>query len=224
MSASMIWWGIALYLVASVLVAYASREGQAKDMNAYFLGNRSMNGIVSSLSYAATTYSAFMMIGLVGLTYAGGVGALGFEIMYFAGVSLAAVFGPKFWRVGCKYGYVTPSEMLGHRYQSKAVAVVVAVASCLFLIPYSAVQLSGIGLLLSGMTDGAISFTVGIVLATAIATLFSYIAGIRSVMWTDSLQALLMIVVSTAVVLLVISQLGGFSALFGSLREAIPRA
>ena len=224
MSVSMIWLGVALYLVISVLVAFASREGKSRDMSGYFLGSRSMSGVVSSLSYSATTYSAFMMIGLVGLTYAGGIGALGFEIMYFAGVSLAAIFGPKFWRVGKRYGFITPTEMLGHRYQSKPVAMISAIASCLFLIPYSAVQLSGIGLLLSGMTDGAITFSVGIMLATAIAVLFSYIAGIRSVMWTDSLQALLMIIASTAVVFIVVYQLGGFSEMFANLSENHPES
>lgn len=217
MTESMIWWSIAIYLLIAVGIAFLSRQGPAESMSGYFLGNRQMNGFVSALSYSATTYSAFMMVGLAGLTYAGGVGALGFEIIYFAGVSLVAVFGPRFWAVGKKFGFVTPSEMLGHRYNSKHVAMAVSIASCIFLIPYSAVQLAGVGYLLEGMTDGAITFTMGVVMATAIAVFFSYIAGIRSVMWTDSLQALMMIVASTLVAFLVIQGLGGFSGLFGTL-------
>ena len=119
-------------------------------------------------------------------------------------MSLVAIFGPKFWAVGKRFGYVTPSEMLGHRYGDKKVAVATAAASCLFLIPYAAVQLAGVGYLLAGMSGGAISFTTGVVVATILAILFSYIAGIRSVMWTDSLQALFMIVASTLVALLVV--------------------
>ncbi len=222
MSAAAIWWGIAIYLVIAVLVAILARRGKSTDMSSYFLGNRKMNGLVSAMSYSATTYSAFMMVGLAGLTYAGGVGALGFEIIYFAGVSLIAIFGPKFWRVGKKFGFVTPSEMLGHRYGSKWVAVVIAVFSCVFLIPYAAVQLTGIGYLMSGMTDGAIPFTTGVMLATGIAIVFSYIAGIRSVMWTDSLQAVLMIVASTLVAIVVLSHLGGFQGLFTTLETNAP--
>ncbi|HBM42945.1 MAG TPA: pantothenate permease, partial [Halomonas sp.] len=86
----------------------------------------------------------------------------------------------------------------------KQVAMAVSIASCIFLIPYSAVQLAGVGYLLQGITDGAITFTTGVVLATVIAIFFSYIAGIRSVMWTDSLQAIMMIVASTLVAFLVI--------------------
>ncbi|MFC3283365.1 sodium:solute symporter family protein [Litchfieldella rifensis] len=224
MTASLIWWSVAIYLLVAIAIAILSRKGKLQDMSGYFLGNRQMNGFVSALSYSATTYSAFMMVGLAGLTYAGGVGALGFEIIYFAGVSLVAIFGPKFWAVGKTFGFVTPSEMLGHRYNSKHVAMAVAIASCLFLIPYAAVQLAGVGYLLQGTTGGAISFTTGVILATAIAIFFSYVAGIRSVMWTDSLQAIMMVVASTLVALLVIQGLGGFGALFDTLATEHPQS
>lgn len=224
MSESLIWTAVGAYVLLALIITLLSRRAKAADMSGYFLGNRQMNGFVSALSYSATTYSAFMMVGLAGLTYAGGVGALGFEIVYFAGVSLVAIFGPKFWAVGKKFGFVTPSEMLGHRYNSKAVAMAVSIASCLFLIPYSAVQLSGVGYLVEGMTGGAISFTTGVILATALAILFSYVAGIRSVMWTDSLQAIMMVVVSTLVALLVIDGLGGFATLFDTLAREHPQS
>ncbi|WP_256242416.1 sodium:solute symporter family protein [Bacillus sp. V3B] len=213
----LIWLGFAIYAVISLYIAYLSRKGKETSMSGYFLGNRKMNGFVSALSYSATTYSAFMMVGLAGLTYRGGVGALGFEMIYFAGVTLVAFFGPRFWLVGKKYGYVTPSEMLGDRYDNKMVAVVISIASCVFLIPYSAVQLAGVGYLVEGMTNGGISFTTGVIIATIFAIVFSFIAGIRSVMWTDSLQALVMIVASTTVVILIIQGLGGFNEFFGTL-------
>lgn len=217
MSASMVWWTIIIYILMALFVAYLSKNGKQTNMESYFLGDRKLNGFVSALSYSSTTYSAFMLVGLAGLTYKGGVGAFGFEIIYFMGVSLVAFFGPRFWIVGKKYGYVTPSEMLGDRYDNKMVATVVSLASCVFLIPYSAVQLAGVGYLLQGMTNNAIPFVIGVVLATIIAIVLSYIAGIRSVVWTDSLQALIMIVTATIVVLLIIHGLGGFGDFFHKL-------
>nr|WP_321524277.1 sodium:solute symporter family protein [uncultured Cohaesibacter sp.] len=222
MSTTLIWTGIAIYIVIACAVAYLSRRGESTDMADYFVGGRKLGGVISALSYSATTYSAFMMVGLAGLTYKGGVGALGFEIVYFAGVSLVAIFGPRFWLVGKKFGFVTPSEMLGTRYDSRSLAMVMAVASCLFLVPYSAVQLAGIGYLLSGMSDGAISFPVGLIIATLLAIVLSYVAGIRSVMWTDSLQALLMISASVLVTVVVIDKLGGFVAMFDKIAAAKP--
>lgn len=222
MSSDLIWLAIGLYLLIALATAWATRSGAARDMSGYFLGDRRMGGMVSALSYSATTYSAFMLVGLAGLTYAGGIGALGFEIVYFAGVSLVSVFGPRFWAVGRRYGFVTPSEMLAHRYQSRAVAVVVTLTSCVFLIPYAAVQLAGVGYLLSGMTDGAISFTTGAVVATVLAVVFTWISGIRSVMWTDALQAAFMIVAATLVAIVVVQALGGFDALFATLARDHP--
>ncbi len=114
--------------------------------------------------------------------------------------------------------------MLGHRYEHRGVAIAVTLTSCLFLIPYAAVQLAGVGYLLSGMSGGAVSFTTGVVVATILAILFSRIAGMRSVAWTDSLQALFMIVASTLVALLVVHELGGFGALFERLAREHPQS
>ncbi len=222
MTTSMVWWGIVVYILIALFVAYLSRSGKQTNMGSYFLGDRKMGGIVSALSYSATTYSAFMLVGLAGLTYNGGVGALGFELIYLMGVSLVAFFGPRFWVVGKIYGYITPSEMLGDRYDNKMVALVVSITSCVFLIPYSAVQLSGVGYLLQGMTNNEISYSTGVIIATIVAIVFSYIAGIRSVAWTDSLQAVFMIITSTVVVLILINSLGGFSDFFGAIESTKP--
>lgn len=224
MTTNMVWIGIAVYVVLASFVAYLSRREDRSGMAGYFVGNRKVNGVISSLSYSATTYSAFMMVGLAGLTYEGGVGALGFEIVYFTGVSLVALFGPRFWLAGKKYGYVTPSEMIGDRYNSKTAASLISLVSCIFLIPYSAVQLAGVGYLLSGITGHAIPFTAGVIIATILAIVFSFAAGIHSVMWTDSLQAVIMIITSTLVVLLVIFGLGGFGELFHNIQVHHPKA
>ncbi len=225
MNAAGVYSAMAVYFILGTLVAWVSRKGMGKGMVQYFLANRAMDGVVAALSYSATTYSAFMMVGLAGLTYAGGVGALGFELIYLSGLVLVVFFGPRFWLVGKRYNYVTPTEMLGDRYQSKWVAVVTAVAACLFLIPYSAVQLMGIGYLMQGLSGGAIPFMTGLVIAVLLAVFWALIAGMRSVAWTDSLQALLMVVAATTVMLLVVYKgLGGFGNLFTLLERDYPKS
>lgn len=223
MGTGLVWAAIVIFILISLSVAYLARSGAAAGSVAdYFLWSRSMGGVLAALSYSATTYSAFMLVGLAGLTYAGGVGALGFELIYLSGIVLVAFFGPRFLLAGKRYGYVTPSEMLGDRYGSRAVSVVVALASCVFLIPYSAVQLSGIGYLLEGTTDGGISFTTGTLIATGLAIAFALLAGIRSVAWTDALQVVVMLVTTAVAVLLVIYSLGGFGEFFGRLAQERP--
>jgi len=224
MNSTWIWVALIIYVVAAGLTAWSSRHESQGTMVGYFLGNRAMGGFVSAMSYSATTYSAFMLIGLAGLTYTGGVGALGFELIYLCGVTLVLIFGPRFWFVGKKFGYVTPSEMLGDRYENPAVARVVALCSLAFLIPYAAVQLAGVGYLLSGITNDQISFTTGTVVATLLALVFSVVAGLRSVAWTDTLQALFMLVTATVVVVIVVHHLGGISGFFHRLQTEHPGA
>jgi len=60
-------------------------------------------------------------------------------------------------------------------------------------------QLKGVGYLLSGLSGGAIPFVFGVVIAVVLAIAWALIAGMKSVTWTDSLQSLIMIVVSIVI-------------------------
>ena len=70
---------LGLYLVRLIGLGLwmGKRTRSASD---FYIGGRQLSGMISAASYAATTYSAFMMLGLAGFTYRGGVGALGFEL------------------------------------------------------------------------------------------------------------------------------------------------
>ena len=206
-----VWIAIVLYGMLGLVVAWLSRRGMGAGLAEYYLAGRRVGGIVSALSYGATTYSAFMMVGLVGLTYAGGVGALGFELIYLAGLGLVVIFGPRFWFIGHKRGHITPAEMLGDRYDSPFLAGLVALASCVFLIPYSAVQLMGIGYLLSGVSDDVIPFSAAILIGGAFTLVWTLVAGLRSVLWTDVLQVTLMLVTSLVALGFVLAAVGGVS-------------
>ncbi|MFW5999281.1 MAG: sodium:solute symporter family protein [Halanaerobiales bacterium] len=220
MPAIYVYTAVAIYIVAGCAVAFAARAGLKKGVIEYFLGGRKIGGVGAALSYSATTYSAFMMVGLAGYTYSGGVGALGFEFVYLAGLVLVAFFGPRFWLVGKKYGYVSPYEMLADRYGNRWIAVFSSAAACVFLIPYLSVQLMGVGYLVSGVSGDSIPFYFGVLLAGVLAIAWVLIAGLRSVVWTDSLQSLIMIVVSLAILLYIVyNHLGGFLGFFHTLES-----
>lgn len=212
-----------LYFIVGSIIARQARSRLGSGVNDFFLAGRSLGGIVAALTYSATTYSAFMLVGLAGFTYIGGVGALGFELIYLSGLILVAFFGPRFWLVGKRYNYLTPTEMLGDRYASKAVAVVSAVAAVIFLIPYSAVQLIGIGALLEGISGGAVPYLAGVLIASFFAVYWTWTGGLKAVAWTDSLQALVMFIVAVlSVVFIVYRGFGGFGGMFTQLEAQYP--
>ena len=63
------WISVFIYTLFGLIVAVMAKRKFGRGMNDFFLGNRQMGGFVSVLTYAATKYSAFMMVGLAGLTY-----------------------------------------------------------------------------------------------------------------------------------------------------------
>jgi len=223
MEASTIYIALFLYFIVGSIIAQRARKTLGSGVNDFFLAGRTLGGVIAALTYSATTFSAFMLVGLAGFTYLGGVGALGFELIYLSGLVLVAFFGPRFWLVGKRYNYLTPAEMLGDRYQSKMVAIVTAVASVIFLIPYSAVQLIGIGALAEGISGGAIPFLAGVVIAAVIAVYWTWTGGLRAVAWTDSLQAGMMLIVAVLSVLFIVYRgFGGFGAMFADLETRYP--
>lgn len=216
------WVGIGLYVAIGLAISLVARKRLGLGVSEFFLANRTVGGAVSALSYSATTYSAFMMVGLAGLTYLGGVGALGFELTYLAGIFMMVFFLPRFWLVGRKYGYISPMEMLSDRYQNRWVGATAAMLALVFLVPYGAVQLMGIGYLVNGISRGAVPVVAGIAIATLCAIGWSNIAGLRSVAWTDAFQSLVMIATSAAVLAVVVAAMGGPGAFFARLESEVP--
>lgn len=199
MNSFFVWLAMIIWSAAAVCIAAAARKNLLAGASEFFIGGRRLRGFVSGMTYAATTYSAFMLVGLVGLTYKTGVGALGFEMTYLIfTVLLLVTFGPRFWLAGNWYDHITPPELLANRYDSKWVGVAAAAISFFMLIPYASVQLMGMGFLVSGITGGQITFMTGVLLMVALSGFTAFWAGMRSVAWTDAFQAVTMMITSLA--------------------------
>lgn len=197
--------GILGWFLLGAMLSARARRGVGHGVVDYFLANRTVGGFVSAMSYSATTYSAFMMVGLVGLTYKGGIASLGFELTYLVGtVFLLVLFAPRYWLAGRRYGLMTPSELLSTRYGSKWVGATASLLCLVTLVPYASVQLMGMGYLLEGVSGGAFPFWAGMAVAAAITVVFSIWAGLRSVALTDALQASIMLVVSCLLVAFIV--------------------
>ncbi len=215
-----IWTAIAVFAGLGLLLAWRAARANTGTAEDYYLGGRAFGGVVAGLSYAATTYSAFMLVVLTGLTYRGGIGALGFELIYFAGLGLLVIFAPRFWLAARRWGFISPAEMLGARYGSPWVARLAALVALVFLMPYCTTQMAGIGLLLSGVTGGEITLVQAVATGALLAAVWTLVAGIRSVAWTDAVQAVVMLGSALLAILFAVAALGGWGAFAGGVAEA----
>ncbi len=206
MSGELLYSGIFVWFALGAVLSWQAGRRTGGGISEYFLANRTIGGFVSALTYSATTFSAFMMVGLVGLTYRTGVAALGFELTYLMfTVLLLVLFAPRYWAAGRAFDLVSPTELLSFRYENRWVGFAGAVLCLVMLIPYASVQLMGVGYLLETLSEGAIPFAAGSGAAALIAMVFC-LSGMRSVAWTDSLQALVMLVASFLLVSFVLTE------------------
>ena len=101
--------GIIVWFFLGCIISFLAKKKTGPGITEYFIANRSIGGFVSAMTYSATTYSAFMMVGLVGMTYSFGISVMGFELSYLMGtILLLVLFSPFFWSISREYNCITP--------------------------------------------------------------------------------------------------------------------
>jgi Na+/proline symporter len=93
--------------------------------------------------------------------------------------------------------------------------VVVSLVAIVALIGYSSAQIMSSGVALESILD--INYTLGAVLTTILIALYCFSGGIRASIWTDALQALVMIIAMMILYMTSVSEAGGFSQWISSL-------
>ncbi|WP_456328499.1 sodium:solute symporter family protein [Archaeoglobus sp.] len=184
---------VVIYMIIGTIIALYAKRGIATQED-YFLANRKLGGVISALTYASTTYSAFMMVGLVGLTYATGVGSAGFELMYLVGtLFLLSYYSPKFWKLGKERGYISPCEVFEDRY-GKPVATLSSILALIALIPYTSIQIIGSAYLLQ------IDYTIATIIVAFVIAFWAFLGGMKSVAVTDAIQGIFMLLMAVIAV------------------------
>lgn len=180
-------------LLGTGIAIYAGKSRSKHAQESYFIGDRKMGWVVTSLTYAATTYSSFMMVGLVGLSYATGVGAMLFELTYLiATVILLSTYGKKIWQLSQDKKLVSPMELFSDRF-GKSTGMVGAFISFGALIPYTAAQIIGLSIVFQYF---GVDYGTGVMVSALLICLWSIIGGLRSVAITDAMQGLFMLAVA----------------------------
>lgn len=179
------------YIIIGSILALISRRYFKRDLRDYYIASGRLGPVLAAGTYAATTYSAFMMIGLVGLTYATGVGALGFELIYLAAtILILSTIGVKIWKMSKKKGWIAPSQMIGDLYDSKILAIITSTIYIFAMIPYLSAQILGLRHIFE---YGGFREEEALLISSIIVYAWIAIAGMWSVAMTDLYQGLLMI-------------------------------
>ena len=147
-----------LFLLVTVLGFAAARwrRAQALDnLDEWGLGGRGFGTFIAWFLIGGDLYTAYTFIAVPALLYAGS--AIGFFAVPYTVVvyPLIFLFLPRLWSVSHRHGYVTPADFVQGRYDSRPLATAVALTGILATMPYIALQLVGIEVVLQVMGIGS---------------------------------------------------------------------
>lgn len=195
---------VVCYLVALVVIGYLSGR-ENKNQEDYFLASRNMPWVPIALSIAATSISANGFIGGPGWAYNDGM----YPFMVNVTVPLAIFFAlcittPVIFRMKVTSVY----EYVGKRFGNFTKTLTILQFFVNSLIQASSMVYIPV-LLLQMITGWPTEILVPLVVVVAI--VYTLLGGIKAVIWTDALQ---MVVVFFAVIMVVITALDGIGLSF----------
>jgi SSS family solute:Na+ symporter len=190
------------------------------------LGGRSFGSFVTWFLLGGDLYTAYTFVAVPALVY--GAGATGFFALPYTIIvyPLVFIFMPRLWSVSHRHGYVTPADFVDGRYGSRTLALAVAVTGIIATMPYIALQLVGIQVVLQAMGVGAgatgIVKDLPLIVAFAILAAYTYTSGLRAPALIAFVKdALIYLVIIVAVIYIPI-KLGGAHKIFDAAAQALP--
>jgi SSS family solute:Na+ symporter len=209
-----------LFLIVAGLGFVASRWRRPTTMqhlDEWGLGGRSFGGWVTWFLIGGDLYTAYTFVAVPALLYA--AGAAGFFAMPYTVVTYPMVFLAliRLWSVSHRHGFVTPADFVRARFGSPTLALLVAISGIVATMPYIALQLVGIEVVLKtiGLTgDSFVARHLPLIIAFGILAAYTYQAGLRAPALIAFVKDTLIYVVIIVAVLYIPHKLGGWGAVF----------
>jgi SSS family solute:Na+ symporter len=167
---------------------WAAKWKRPEDMaslDEWGLGGRGFGTITTWFLLGGDLYTAYTFVAVPAAMYATGAISGFFAVPYTIVVyPLIFIFMPRMWSVAHRKGYVTPADFIRGRYDSKGLALAVALTGILATMPYIALQLVGIQAVLDTMGLGGSSNVfmrdLPLFIAFAVLAAFTYSSGLRA--------------------------------------------
>ncbi|MDP6443448.1 MAG: sodium/proline symporter [Pirellulaceae bacterium] len=201
----------AAYTLVVMVFGICSAKFSKQTSADFFLADRGLGAWVAALSASASAESGWVTLGLVGIAYRTGVGAMWLVL----GTVIAFLFN---WlvlaiplrRFSIEQDAITLPDVLAANHRG-SVAVAIRLVAVLIILSmltaYVAAQLNAAGKAFEATFDWRYQW--GVAAGAGITLAYTLIGGFRAVAWTDVLQAALMICGVILLPIVMIVMLGG---------------
>lgn len=203
--------GSFLFVLLLVMgVGLASMTRSRGTVDDYYLASRAVPPALVGLSAVATNNSGYMFIGVIGFTYTNGLSAIWLMIGWIVGDLIGSLVALRELRLATEStGEVSFAGVVsrwgGRDY--RLLRLVIAICTVIFLGAYAAAQLSAGGKALQSMFGWHLH--AGAVMVALVVAAYCLAGGIRASIWTDAIQAVIMLVAMTLLLTTAVARLGG---------------
>ncbi|MFJ4961387.1 sodium:solute symporter [Streptomyces sp. NPDC088729] len=182
-------------MVATVVLGLLALRGRGAGggLAEWSVGGRSLGPVFIWVLMAGEGYTSFSYLGAAGWGYNYGAPVLYVVAYMSCGYAIGYVVGPMLWRYARQHGLVGITDMVAHRFGRPWLGAVVAVLATVFLLPYIQLQITGMGVVLSTVSYGAVSLNWAYFAAFAVTTAFVVVSGLRGSAWVSVLKDVLVI-------------------------------
>lgn len=206
---------ISLIVFAIVLFGvgiWAARQSASR--KEFLLGGRNLGPFVAGIAYAASSSSAWVLLGFTGFVYATGPSALWMLPGIMAGYTAVWLWaGPVLQKASEEKDHLTLTDFLVEGASGQTERLIRFVASVMIAFCFSyyvASQFQGAGVAFESLFS--IKPSLGILLGAFLIVTYTFLGGLVAVSVINTIQGLLMAAVAVILPLAVFFATGGFSA------------
>jgi SSS family solute:Na+ symporter len=176
------------FLVVSIGGFMAARWRRAESLHSldeWGLGGRSFGTVITWFLLGGDLYTAYTFIAVPAAMFATGAVSGYFAVAYTILVyPIIFIFMPRMWSVAHSKGYITAADFIRGRFDSKLLALAVAITGILATMPYIALQLVGIQAVIDtigiGGKGNAFVRDLPLLIAFAVLAAYTYSSGLRA--------------------------------------------
>ncbi len=200
-------------------VAAHWRKGDLDLLQEWGLGGRRFGTIVTWFLIGGDLYTAYTFVAVPALMF--GAGAIGFFAVPYTVMiyPLLYIVFPRLWSVAHKHGYVTSADFVRGRFGNRWLALAIAFTGILATMPYIALQLVGIQVVIGAMGVETAGFAgdLPLIIAFVILAAFTYTSGLRAPAMIAVVKDLLIYITVFAAAVAVPIHLGGYGKVFSAI-------
>lgn len=192
----------------------------ATDVNGFVLGGRSVGPWVTAFAYGTSYFSAVIFVGYAGqFGWKFGLAStwIGLGNAFLGSLLAWAVLGRRTRVMTQHLKSATMPDFFEKRFDSKALKIVAAVITFIFLVPYTASLYNGLSRLF-GLAFN-IDYSVCVIVMAVLTCIYVVVGGYMATAINDFIQGLIMLFGIVAVVVAVLNGNGGFYEAINSLSQ-----